>query len=69
MEKRISLFKGGITNINPSRVIDLKSTYELVLSVEYKIETDNLRAETNEMLKSKLKSSLDYVTFSGTFST
>jgi VirE N-terminal domain/Primase C terminal 2 (PriCT-2) len=69
MEKRISLFKGGITNINPSRVIDLKSTYELVLSDKYKIETDKLRAETNEKLKSKLKSSLDYVTFSGTFST
>ena len=68
MEKIFTLFKGGITTVTPHENIDLVSTYNLIKSENYKDKTLKLRLNTNEAEKAKLKSSLDYATFSGTFS-
>ena len=68
-DKNISFFKGPIGNIKPFCNMSLQRVYELITCNEYKEVTEQLRETLDEEEQKRLKEKLDYVTFSGTFST
>ncbi|MBL7473088.1 BT4734/BF3469 family protein [Robertkochia sediminum] len=62
-----SFFKGPISNTKPTREIGLLDIYNLIKGETYKQQTSNLRKTKESQTARKRKSNLDYVTFSGTF--
>lgn len=63
-----SAYKSPISNIIPKKEFTLNEINKLVTSNKYKAVTETLRISTDKAIRSKLKATtLDYVTFSGTF--
>lgn len=62
-------FKGGIGNVNPDGTTTLAEVVEWIRSDTYKKDIEAVRAQTSKKAADFYKKSLDYVTFSGTFST
>lgn len=68
MKKNFSFFSGGIQSTIPEDTFTLFQTYELLKSDKYKNQIEVIRQTSDKKQQSKLKSQLDYVTFSGVFS-
>jgi hypothetical protein len=68
MKKNFSFFSGGIQSTIPEGTFTLFQTYELLKSDKYQNQIEVIRQTSDKKQQSKLKSQLDYVTFSGIFS-
>jgi len=64
-----SFFKGGIKKLTPDNDMGIRQVFELIKSDEHKACISEIRSSDNLKTQTALKSRLDYVTFSGTFST
>lgn len=67
-EKKFSVFTGGITNTKPTAESTLSDIHAKITSGIYLDLTEKLRKLGEDKEKANLKNKLDYVTFSGTFS-
>jgi VirE N-terminal domain/Primase C terminal 2 (PriCT-2) len=68
MKKTFSFYAGGIKSTIPTATIDLFEVNKILKSVKYQNQIEAIRQTSNKKQQSKLKSQLDYVTFSGVFS-
>ena len=67
-ETLFSFFAHPIRNITPAFSMDLRDLFELLISDQYKQQTDELRFIQDKNIARKYKAeNFDYVTFSGTF--
>jgi hypothetical protein len=62
---QFSYYKCPIKNVFPEKNTTLKEVFELIVSDEFKVITNNYRDTKDKTIKSN---KLDYVTFNGTFS-
>lgn len=66
---KFSFFKCPVSNISPSKEMNLLEAFELIKSGNYKTSTGQLRViESKEEARKFKASNFDYVTFSGIFS-
>lgn len=63
-----SFFKGGIKKLTPENDMGIGQVFELIRSEKYKACISDIRKAEDVKVQTALKSRLDYVTFSGTFS-
>lgn len=64
-----SFFRAPISNIYPTKEINIINTYEMIINNSYILRTMNLREESNSSTAKKIKAQkFDYVIFSGCFS-
>lgn len=67
MPVKISYFKNGIRQVQPTIDIDVLSALEKIKSDEYREQVLQLRETENKQVRQSLKRDLGYFTFSGTF--
>lgn len=68
---KFSVYHAPINNMNttPFKTITLEDVHKVLISIKYKVITDELRQTTDKQQQNEIKASkLDYVTFSGMFS-
>ncbi len=70
VEHLFSFYKAPVNNLTPLKEITLEDVHKLIIGDKYRTIIDKLRGTTDKLKQNKIKvSQLDYVTFSGIFST